>query len=170
MLYPSWAVTPSICFASLHWWFSHSITQTTNPPPFFIHLNNPYHITIPRSWLFFSAKITFWHSYSNETPGIPSPPPLYFYTAMKYLYTSTALRPLTNLLGFFYFNFTCQFFPKPQLPNPTPFSVTLKIIPDDPSGGTVHTSVLSHCPRTACFCALNNLHECAFTPHVFVLK
>ena len=40
-------------------------------------------------------------------------------------------------------------------PHPS-FSVTLKIIPDDPSSGTVHTSVLSHCPRTAYFCALNN--------------
>ena len=45
---------------------------------------------------------------------------------------------------------------KPQSPNPTLFSVTLKIIPDDPSYGTVHTSVLSHCPRTTYFCALNN--------------
>ena len=38
MLYPSWTVTPSICFASLHWWFSHSITQITTPffpPPTF---------------------------------------------------------------------------------------------------------------------------------------
>ena len=37
----------------------------------------------------------------------------HFYTAMKYPHTSTALRPLANLLGFFYFNFACQLFPKP---------------------------------------------------------
>ena len=84
----------------------------------------------PFIFLFFSPrsfKIIFNNWYQPDPHSqFNTPPPLYFYTAMKYPYTTAALRPLTNLLGFFYSN--CAYITLTALIHPVPWHITC----DDP--------------------------------------